>query len=189
MGRGSGQRLIALLLGLAALVLPACATPPPAGEPLSSQEREPVKVYLDAVAGVNREAQHRRINLRWWVAGVPGVIWEGRGLLTSNRNDAQEYLEAFLEWRDRVQSIQPVPPAATEAHAALERSYDSTVEMLRVYHGVLEATVQARETRNDPTIRRESEEQLAAARAQADRATAEAHVELEALLNRYQQGA
>lgn len=172
---------LALMLGLT-----ACVPADPPARPLPLTERGEVQVYLGRVADINRAAQTRRIQLRWWVAGVPGVIWEGRGRLLSNRTDVREHRQSFEEWAREVQAIEPVPPSAESAQAALVGSYQATLDLLAEYEMVLDEASGATRNSGGPIARAPAELRLQAARLQADQSTRDAEIEMTALLRRYQ---
>lgn len=167
------------------LGLSGCVLADPPAQPLPPGERTEVQAYLSRVADINRAAQTRRIQLRWWVAGVPGVIWEGRGRLLSNRTDVREHRQSFEEWAREVQALEPVPPSAASAQTALAGSYQATLDLLAVYEMILDEASAA--TRNgQPIARAPTELRLQAARLQADQSTQTAEGEMAALLRRYQ---
>lgn len=172
---------IALVLGLT-----ACAPASQPVQPLPVIERADIQVYLGRVADLNRTAQTRRIQLRWWVAGVPGVIWEGRGRLLSNRTDVREHRQSFEEWAREVQAFQTVPPSAAQAQVALEQSYQATLDLLSEYEAVLDEASSATRNGGGPIARAPTELRLQAARLHADQSTRNAESEMESLLRRFQ---
>jgi hypothetical protein len=164
------------------------ASPPVA--PLARDERDQVKTYLDAVAALNHDARDQRNRIRWWVAEVPGVIWEDRGGgVRSKADDARNFAQDFSEWQQTAQAIQPIPPPAAEAHAAYLASFQASIEMLQAYRAILDAAVVARRDGQPAPNRAQSEQTMAAARAKADQATARATDLLGSLLHQYDESA
>lgn len=172
---------LVLMLGLS-----GCVPADPPAQPLPLSERADVQVYLGRVADINRAAQTRRIQLRWWVDGVQGVIWEGRGRLLSNRTDVREHRQSFEEWASEVQSLEPVPPSARSAQTALSGSYQATLDLLAVYETILDEASAATRNGGGGIARAPAELRLQAARLQADQSTQIAESEMAALLRRYQ---
>jgi hypothetical protein len=159
---------------------------PPQVAPLARDERDEVKTYLDAVAALNHEARDQRNRIRWWVAEVPGVIWDDRGGgVRSKADDARNFAQDFNGWQQEAQAIQPVPAAAAEAHAAYLASFKASIDMMQAYRGILDASVAARRDGLAPPDRGPTEQTMAAARKNADQATARATDLLGTLLRQY----
>ncbi len=142
--------------------------------------------YLEAVAAVNRAGRDARLQSRWWVPGLPGVLWERNGNIRNQSNDVHGLQRDFGDLRRQAEAIQPVPPAAETAQAAYLESLDATLAMLDVHERVIAEALQADQDGQPLPAREPLEPTLRASRQEADRASHKAERLMSDLIERYE---